>query len=93
MNLDFLTNNPELKNMNPQKLNFLMELASNNPPNNTKDMANVLMGAASKAKQSGMEFTPNETDLLVGILKQNMSPEEQKKTDQIMMLMRNMKKK
>ena len=93
MNLDFLQNNPQLSSIDPQKLNFLMSLASENPPNNTKDMANVLMNAASSAKKSGMEFTPSETDLLVELLKQNMSPAEQKKANQIMSLMKNMRRK
>lgn len=93
MNLDFLQNNPELNNIDPKKLEFLMNLASENPPTNTKDMANVLMGAASNAKKNNMEFTPDETDLLIGLLKQNMSPQEQKKADQILMLMKTMRHK
>lgn len=92
MNLDFLQNNPQLNNIDPKKLDFLMNLASENPPQNTKDMANVLMGAATSAKQNNMEFTSDETDLLVGLLKQNMSPQEQKKADQILMLMKNMRR-
>ena len=49
MNLDFLQNNPELNNIDPKKLEFLMNLASENPPTNTKDIANVLMGAEYSA--------------------------------------------
>lgn len=92
MNLNDLKNDPRTQNIDSQKLDFLMKMASKNPPNNTKDMANVLMGAASAAKQSGMEFTPNETDILFDLLKQNMSAAEQKKADQIMMLMRSMQR-
>ena len=53
-----------------------------------------LMKFASQnnAKQEGISFTPNETDLIIEILKQNMSPEEQRKADQILMLMRGMRK-
>ena len=53
----------------------------------------MIMGAVNSAKQEGISFSPNETDLIVEILKQNMSPEEQRKADQILMLMRNLKRK
>ncbi len=93
MNLDFLKNNPNLKNMDAEKLSFLMDFASKNPSGDAKQMASVLMGAANTAKNKGVEFTPDETDILIELLKQNMSPQEQQKTDQIMMLMRTMRKK
>ena len=52
----------------------------------------MVMGAVNTAKQEGIQFTPNETDLIIEILKQNMTPEEQRKADQLLMLMRNFKK-
>ena len=55
-------------------------------------MSNMIMGAVNNAKREGIQFTPNETDLIIEILKQNMSPEEQRKADQLLMLMRNFKK-
>ena len=93
MNLDFLKNNPNLKNMDADKLRFLMDFAAQNPTGDMKSMASVLMNASSSAKNKGVEFTSDETSILVELLKQNMSPEEQKKADQIMLLMNTMRKK
>lgn len=93
MNMDFFKNNENFKNISPEKLNFLMNFAAQNKTGNAKEMSNMIMGAVSNAKKEGIQFTPNETDLIIEILKQNMSPEEQRKADQILMLMRNMRTK
>lgn len=92
MDYDFLKNNANLSGISPEKLNFLMQFAAQNKTGNAKEMSNMIMGAVNSAKQEGIQFTPNETDMIIEILKQNMSPEEQRKADQILMLMRNLKK-
>ena len=69
-----------------------MKFASQNKSGNAQEMSNMILGAVNSAQKEGIQFTPNETDLIVQILKQNMSPEEQRKADQIMMLMRSMKR-
>ena len=92
MDFDFLNNNANFANISPEKINFLMNFAAQNKTGNAQDMSNMIMGAVNNAKQEGISFTPNETDLIVEVLKQNMSPEEQRKADQILMLMRSMKK-
>lgn len=88
MNLDFLNQNPALKDISPEKLQFILDFAANNPGGDAKTMASVLMNAATNAKKQGMSFSPNETDLLIEIFKQNMSEEERKKTDQLIRMMR-----
>lgn len=93
MNMDFFKNNENLKNISPEKLNFLMNFAAQNKSGNAKEMSNMILGAMNNAKKEGIQFTPNETDLIIEILKQNMSPEEQRKADQILLLMRNMRQK
>lgn len=92
MDFDFLKNNAAFANIPPEKLNFLLNFAAQNKSGNAQDMSNMLMQAASSARQEGISFTPNETDLIIEVLKQNMTPEEQRKADQIMMLMRSMRK-
>ena len=92
MDFDFLNNNANFANISPEKINFLMNFAAQNKTGNAQDMSNMIMGAVNNAKQEGISFTPNETDLIVEVLKQNMSPEEQRKADQLLMLMRSMKK-
>lgn len=92
MDFDFL-NGKDLSNISPEKMNFLMQFAQQNKTGNAKDMSNMVMSAVSSAKQEGIQFSPNETDMIIGILKQNMSPEEQRKADQLLMLMKNLKRK
>ena len=92
MDFDFLKNNANFANISPEKMNFLMNFAAQNKSGNAQEMSNMIMNAVSNANQAGISFTPNETDLIVEVLKQNMSPEEQRKADQILMLMRTMKK-
>lgn len=92
MDFDFFKNNEQFANISPEKLNFLMQFAAQNKSGNAKEMSNMIMGAVNNAKKEGIQFTPNETDLIIEILKQNMSPEEQRKADQILTLMRGMKR-
>ena len=92
MDYDFLKNNAGLSDISPEKLNFLMQFASQNKSGNAKEMSNMILSAVNSAKQEGIQFSPDETDLIIEILKQNMSPEEQRKADQLLMLMRNLKK-
>lgn len=92
MNLNSILHNHNLNGISPEKLNFLLTFASQNPSGNTKEMTSTLMKAMSTAKKKNLEFTSNETEVLVELLKQNMSPEEQKKADQLMALMKSMKK-
>ncbi|MDD6306249.1 MAG: hypothetical protein PUA75_04790 [Clostridiales bacterium] len=88
MEYDFLTNNPMLKNISPEKLEFLMNFASAEKPNDIKDMMPFLLGTMNSAKKQNIQFSDPETELLVNILKQNMSPEEAAKADKIIKLMK-----
>lgn len=53
-----------------------------------KDMAPFLLGALGNARKNNIQFTGAETELLISILKQNMSPEEAAKADRIIRLMK-----
>lgn len=88
MENNFLGNNPLLSGMSPEKLQFLMNFASSKKPTDIKEMMPFLMSTMSTAKSKNIQFSEPETELLVNILKQNMSPEESEKADKIMKLMR-----
>ena len=96
MNLDFLKGNHALNDISPEKLQFLMDFASNNADTKVaKSMAATVMNAANNAKQIGMTFSNTETTLLIEFLKQNMSEAERVEADKMlqMMLMFQTKKK
>lgn len=88
MENDFLTNNPLLQGMSPEKIQFLTNFANSAKPTDMKDMMPFLLTATNFAKQNHIQFNDAETNLLVTILKQNMSPEEAAKADKILALMK-----
>lgn len=94
MNLDFLKGNPALNDISPEKLQFLMDFASNNADTkDAKSMASTVMNAANNAKQNGMTFSNTETTLLIELLKQNMSEAERVKADKMLQMMQMLQKK
>lgn len=90
---DFL-NNPQLQNISPEKLQLLMNLAQNNSANtsNPKDMAESIKNASETVKKEGVNFSSAERDMIIEVLKQSMPPQEQKKIDLLMQMMKNMRK-
>ena len=58
-------------------------------PNNMKDMMPFMMQFLGNAKANNIQFTSAETELLIQILKQNLSQAESAKADQIISLMKN----
>lgn len=92
MDPSFLLNNPQLNNISPEKLQFLMEMANQNSGSSPKDMASALMSASATAQKRGVGFDSSEMDLIVEVLKQNMSDADRKKADLILNMMRNRKK-
>ena len=93
MNPADLLNNPQLQNISPEKLALLMNLAQNNSPKETpQEMAESLKNASETAQKQGINFSSNEREMIVEVLKQNMSPQEQKKVDLLMQMIKNMKR-
>ena len=93
MNPADLLNNPQLQNISPEKLSLLMELAQNSSSSNgsPQDMASSLKNASETAKKEGMDFSSTERDMIIEVLKQSMPPQEQKKVDLLMQMMKNMR--
>lgn len=85
--MDFIRKHPDAANIPKEKLDFLMQFAGQNFNGDAKQLAGKLNSAAVSAKQKGLTFNQQETSLLINLLKQNMSPEEQQKADRIISLM------
>lgn len=84
MDPNILLNNDSLKDISKDKLQFLLDFASKNKGKNPKDMLPLFLAASSTAKKKGVSFNSSETDLILEIMKQNMSLEEQKKLETIL---------
>lgn len=91
MDNDIFSNNPLLKDMSPEKLQFLLNFANTKKPVNMQEMMPFLLSFANSAKSQNLQFSSNETELLFNVLKQNMSPEEAAKADKIIQLMKTRK--
>ncbi|MFP3154521.1 hypothetical protein LQZ18_08860 [Lachnospiraceae bacterium ZAX-1] len=88
MDPSFLLNNPQLKNISPEKLKLLMEFSQKDPKRSPKDMANSILAASTSFKEKGVGFDSGETDLIVEALKQTMSEEDKRKADMILSMMK-----
>ena len=88
MDNNIFQNNPAFKNLSPEKLSFLMNFANSKKPTQMQEMMPFLMSSMNQAKKENIQFTPSESDLLIEILKQNLSPEEAHKVDMMMRIMR-----
>ena len=85
MDTSFL-NNPMFQSLPKEKQQFLQAFAAQPHNGNANELAGQLSNASMQAKAQGLSFTDAETTLLIGMLKQNMSLEEQKKADRIIQL-------
>lgn len=89
MNQQDLLNNAAFQNMSPEKLAFLADFISRSKPDNSGDMLSFLMGFVGKAQKSGIRFSQSETDFVIEHLKESMSPQERRRADLIVQMMRN----
>ena len=90
-NSNLFQNNPVFDNLSPEKMAFLMNFANAKKPTQMQEMMPFLMSSMNQAKKENIQFTPSESDLLIEILKQSLSPEEAKKVDMLMKFMKNKK--
>lgn len=78
--------NPIFQSIPPEKQAFLKAFSTQPKSENANDLAKQLTNAAAQAKQQGLSFNDAETTLLINMLKQNMTPEEQAKADRVIAL-------
>ncbi|MGC6175592.1 hypothetical protein [Lacrimispora sp. 38-1] len=83
---------PRLKNMNPQKLSMLTEFAKRAESAPKDQLFPTLMSLSAEASQKGIQFSDEETDLLISIISANMNPGERQRIETIRMLSKNMMK-
>ncbi len=89
MNPNFFENNDAFKNLSPEKLQFLMNFANAKKPTQMQEMMPFLIASMNQAKQKNIQFSSSETELLIELLKKNLPPEEVKKVDKMMQIMKN----
>ena len=76
---DIFSNHPALKNIHPVKLRLLQEISRKARGHSVEDMLPQIMMVNKELKRRNLEFTKSESDLLMEVLMQNMSPADRKK--------------
>ena len=66
-------NHPELKNMDPVKLELIKLAAKQTEGKNGKSLAPVMMSLISSAHKKGITFSPEEMSFVVEILNEGKS--------------------
>lgn len=82
---------PRLKTMNQEKLNYLTQLAKTAEQTPKDKLMPLFMSIAASSSQ--LQFTDEETDLLVSIMTVNMSAAEKKRVEMLRTLSRKLGKK
>lgn len=82
-----------LKNMDPVKLELIRSAASKTKGKSGKALAPVMMALITSANKKGIRFTPDEMTMIISILKEGKSEEEQTRIDQMLKMMHGMLKK
>ncbi len=86
MNQD-LFSSPEFQKLHPVKKQILQELASTNQNMSPEIMLTKVMTINKELSKRSLNFTKEESALLIRIMKQNMSPSDQQKVDLLMGLL------
>ena len=88
MNENDWKNNPLLQSIAPEKLELLTELAEESKTKPSKEILPYFLALNAKAAKQGVTFTDAETELILGVLKERMTPEDLKKIETIRKLSR-----
>ena len=86
-------NNPLLKDMDPVKLELIKMAAQQTAGKSGNSLAPVLMSLITSANRKGIRFSTDEITLILNILKQGKSPQEQQQIDQTVHMVSAMLKK
>lgn len=70
-------NHPAMKNIDPVKLELIKTAAKQTEGKSGKSMAPIMMALITSANKKGIQFTPDEVSLIISILKEGKSKEEQ----------------
>ncbi len=76
------------KNMNPKKAALLNNFAAMAKNKTNDDMLPLLLAFSNKAKKENISFTPEETNLVIEMLKKDLKPDEQKKLDVFLQMLK-----
>lgn len=83
-------NNPMLKNIDPVKLDLIQKAASQVSGKSGKEMAPIMLALITSANRQKIQFSQEEISLILEILKEGKSKEEQAQIDQTIQMVTSM---
>ncbi|MDO4311732.1 MAG: hypothetical protein Q4C52_01465 [Eubacteriales bacterium] len=83
-------NHPAMKNIDPVKLELIRTAAAQTSGKRGNNMATVMMALITTARKQGISFTPEEMSLILEVLKDGKSKEEQAQIDNMVAMVMNM---
>jgi len=85
-------NHPKLKSIDAAKLQMLQSFAEQGKGKSQNDMLPLLMMAMQNNQKSGMSFNSDEMSQIIEVLKMGKSKQEVQKIEQMLNIVKNMKK-
>lgn len=82
-------NRDQLRNISPAKLRIILDLMENSKGKGPDALMPMLLQANQKMQQQGIQFTPEESRLMLNMLKQDMTPAEVKKVEMMESILAN----
>lgn len=82
-------NRNQLRNISPAKLRIILDLMEASKGKGTDAIMPLFMEANQKMQQQGLQFSQEESQLILDMLKEDMSPEEVKKVEMMQSILAN----
>ena len=79
---------PDLANLDPLKQELIRTAALKAGGKNGKALVPVMMSLIAGANKRGIRFTPDEISLILSVIKEGKSKEEQAQIDQMVQMIR-----
>ena len=79
----------QLRNIPPAKLRIILDLMEASRGKGTDSIMPLLMQANQKMQQQGLQFTPNESQLILNLLKEDMTPDEIRRLEMMQSIISN----
>lgn len=84
MNEQDFFSTPEFKRLHPVKQEIIREVLKNNQQISADKMLPKILSINKELSKRNLNFTKDETTLLIDIMKETMSPAERQKVDMLM---------
>lgn len=76
-------NDDRLAGISDEKLDLLVKIVEQSRTKSTKELIPFFLRESTAAHSNGINFSNNETDVILDVLKERMSPEEIKRIETV----------